>query len=324
MLCLLLASIPVVAFLVTLTVIIALTRLDADLLLALYAKFGNQPASLKGKVVWITGASSGIGEYIALCLAEAGCRLVLSARREQLLEKVKERCLLISKGKLSEDDIMVFPLDVVDYESHKPAVQNVLEKFNKIDILINNAGKSQRSPWVDVELCVDRELFEINVLGSVSLTQHVLPHMMERKQGHIVVMSSIAGLIGAPHSRSYTGAKHALHGYFDCLRTEMIEHKIDVTILCPGPVHSNLFIEAATGKKGEMMGKADNLKDKKMMTDRCAYLSCVAIANKQFEAWITEHPFLGICYMNQYSPLLSFLFLKIVGVKRLMKMREGQ
>ncbi|BFZ12368.1 hypothetical protein BsWGS_15407 [Bradybaena similaris] len=324
MLCCLFTTAAIAALLVALVFLILMVKLDADFMLTLYAKFGKQPASLAGKVVWVTGASSGIGEYIALCLAEAGCRLVLSARREEVLQQVKQRCLQTSKGRVSEDDIMVLPLDVVDYERHKPAVEKVLEKFNKIDILINNAGKSQRSAWVDVDLNVDRELFEINVLGSVSLTQLVLPHMIERKQGQIAVMSSIAGRFGAPHSRSYTGSKHALHGYFECLRAEVLEHNIHVTMLCPGPVHSNLFLEAATGKKGEMMGKADNVKDKKMMTDRCAYLSCVAIANKQFEAWITEHPFLGICYLNQYSPLFRYLLLKVVGLKWLMKAREGQ
>uniref|UniRef100_A0A0B7B9Y1 Dehydrogenase/reductase SDR family member 7 n=1 Tax=Arion vulgaris TaxID=1028688 RepID=A0A0B7B9Y1_9EUPU len=312
------------AVIAVLGLIIAFARSDADLLLMFKARYGKQPESLAGKVVWITGASSGIGEYIAYCLAKAGCRLILSARRQQELEQVKQKCLQMSNGQVSEDDIMILPLNVTSYETHRPAVQKVIDVFNKIDILINNAGRSQRSKWMDVELNVDRELFEVNVLGPVSLTQEVLPHMIERKRGQVVVMSSLAGKFGIPHSRSYSGSKYAVHGYFECLRTEMGEHKIDVTMICPGPVHSNLFLLAARGKQGEVLNKPDSNEDKKMETDRCAYLSCVAIANKLYESWISEHPFLAFTYVNQYFPFLGQWYMTKMGVAKLMKLREGQ
>ncbi|CAG5136393.1 unnamed protein product [Candidula unifasciata] len=251
MLCLL-TAVPIVALIAFVVFLIALARSDGDLQLMFKTKFGKPPDSLAGKVVWITGASSGIGEHIAYCLAKAGCRLVLSARRTEELERVKQKCLQISAGKLSEDDILVLPLDVVAYDTHKPAVQKVLETFNKIDILVNNAGRGQRALWLDVDLSVDRELFEINVLGPVSLTQEVLPHMIQRKQGHVVVVSSVAGKLGAATFRSYVGSKHAIHGYFESLRTEMYEHNIDVTLVCPGPVVSNMARAFVTGKPGEV------------------------------------------------------------------------
>uniref|UniRef100_A0A2C9KEQ5 Dehydrogenase/reductase SDR family member 7 n=1 Tax=Biomphalaria glabrata TaxID=6526 RepID=A0A2C9KEQ5_BIOGL len=166
--------------------------------------------NLSGKVVWITGASSGIGEHIAYQLASVGCKLVLSARRKEELERVKQTCLLSSRNKISDEDVLILPLDVVKFESHKAAVQKVLDHFHKIDILLNNAGKFQKSGWKDTELEIDREIFELNVLGPVSLTQAVLPHMTERNKGQLVVMSSLAGIMGAPFSRSYCSSKHAL------------------------------------------------------------------------------------------------------------------
>ncbi|CAG5131726.1 unnamed protein product [Candidula unifasciata] len=312
----LLAIAAVVAVVVWL---IALARSDGDLKLMFYAKFGKQPDNLAGKVVWITGASSGIGEYIAYCLAEAGARLVLSARRTEELEKVKQKCLQQGGG----GGLCGSTTDCVDFESHKPAVQKVLE-FCKIllsiDILINNAGRGQRSPWMEVELDVDRQLFEVNVLGPVSLTQQVLPHMLQRKQGQIVVVSSLAGKISSPYLRSYTASKHAVNGYFESLRTEMGEHNIDVTILCPGPVASNISYVAVTGKLGEV-SSSPITPGKLMPTDRCAYLSAVAIANKLYEAWISENPSLVFMYLFQYFPdfarcfMVRVLGLLLLGVK---------
>ncbi|BFZ07802.1 hypothetical protein BsWGS_10841 [Bradybaena similaris] len=322
MLCLLTAA-PVVALIAVVVYLVALARSDGDLLLMFKAKFGKQPDSLAGKVVWITGASSGIGEYIAYCLAKAGCRLVLSARRTEELEKVKQKCLQFGAGRLSEDDILVLTLDVVAFATHKSAVQTVLETFNKIDILVNNAGRGQRAFWLDVDLRVDRELFEINVLGPVSLTQEVLPHMIQRKQGQVVVVSSVAGKFGAPTFRSYTGSKHAIHGYFESLRTEMGEHKIDVTLVCPGPVVSDITRASVTGKPGEVIGDIPTT-NKRMATDRCAYLTSVAIANKLYEAWISQHPALVLLYFSQYFPDFSRWIAKTFGTRIVQKMRQSQ
>uniref|UniRef100_A0A0B7BHU6 Dehydrogenase/reductase SDR family member 7 n=4 Tax=Arion vulgaris TaxID=1028688 RepID=A0A0B7BHU6_9EUPU len=304
-------------------VIWVLFRSDADLVLLFKEKFGDVPESLAGQVVWITGASSGIGEYTAYRLAKAGCRLVLSARRRDELERVKEACIIAGEGKINDNDVLVMVLDSVQYESHKEAVQQVLHHFNKIDILVNNAGRSQRASWIDIELSVDRELFELNVLGPVSLTQEVLPHMIERKRGQIVVTSSIVGKVGLPHSRSYDGSKFALQGYYECLRTEMGQHNVGVTILCPGPVFSNALETASTAKAGEFLGKSMAGTDNRMTTDRCAHLIAVAVANKMYEVWITQNPWLILLYLYQYCPdMARWMFMKF-GVKLLMTMREG-
>ncbi|BFZ12367.1 hypothetical protein BsWGS_15406 [Bradybaena similaris] len=307
-----------------LLLLITIARSDGDILLMLAERFGKTPDSLAGKVVWITGASSGIGENIAYWLAKAGCKIVLTARPIDMddLKRVKQRCLEI--GKSSDEDILILPLDITEFDKHKSAVQQVLQYFGKIDVLISNAGKSQRAVWHEVELDVDRELFDVNVLGPVSLTQQVLPHMIQRKQGQVVVTSSLAGKLGSPNSRSYTGAKLAVAGYFECLRTEISEHNIDVTVICPGPTFSNILFEAATGTPGETLGRKMSKTEKRMPAERCAYLYCVAIANKLFEAWISQHPILTTAYLAQYLPDVSRWLWKNYGMKSMEKMREGK
>ncbi|KAK0059856.1 dehydrogenase/reductase SDR family member 7, partial [Biomphalaria pfeifferi] len=209
--CLGLVCIGLYPFLLFALLILFLCVYDADINVFVRSLWGKPIESLSGKVVWITGASSGIGEHIAYQLASVGCKLVLSARRKEELERVKQTCLMTNRGTISDDDILVLPLDIVKFESHKSAVKHVLDHFKKIDILINNAGRFQQAWWTDIDLDVDRHIFELNVLGPVSLTQAVLPHMIERKAGQIAVMSSLAGKAAAPGSRSYCGSKHALH-----------------------------------------------------------------------------------------------------------------
>ncbi|XP_012937180.1 dehydrogenase/reductase SDR family member 7 [Aplysia californica] len=298
---------------------------DTDFLLALYEKFGKDCGSLSGKVVWITGASSGIGEHIAYCLAKSGCRLVLTARRVEELERVKQAC--ISQGPNSaalEKNILVLPLDVVHFHKHREAVQTVLEHFGQIDILVNNAARGQFAEWIKVELDVDRELFETNVLGPVSLSQEVVPHMIKRGGGQIVVTSSMAGKMGLPGARSYTGSKHAIHGYFESLRTEMAGKNIEVTLICPGPTFSQLYLTAATERLGETLGLRMEKTQKRMSTSRCAYLSCVAMANQVSEAWIMQQPVLLTAYIIQYAPVLGRWLLKKFGPKQVQKIREGK
>ncbi|XP_055880431.1 dehydrogenase/reductase SDR family member 7-like isoform X3 [Biomphalaria glabrata] len=297
--------VAVVLFLICSFIVLFWRSADADLLLLFKEKFGRGPESLKGQVAWITGASSGIGEYIAYELARAGCRLILSARRRDELERVRSACLREAAGQLTADDILVQVLDVQDFESHKSLVIKVLEHFTKIDILINNAGCSQRAKWMDIELDVDRTLFEINVLGPVSLSQVVLPHMMKRNRGTIVIVSSMVGKLGLPHSRSYNGTKSAVQAYFECLRTEVADNNISITIACPGPTFSNLFLHAATSKHNEKLGRAMSRTEKRMTTDLCAHYIVTALANKLYEVWIAQQPWLAILYIQQYIPDLG-------------------
>ncbi|ESO02714.1 hypothetical protein HELRODRAFT_65082 [Helobdella robusta] len=257
-------------------------------------RFGNRIDKLKGRVCWVTGASSGIGEYLSYELARANCKLVLSARNKAALDEVKKRCL--TTGRLTEDDILVLPFDVKNVGYHKEAMQIVLKKFNQIDILINNAGRSQREFIIDTDISVDKELIDLNVLSPISLVKCVLPDMIKRKSGHIVVTSSLAGKFGLPYSASYCLSKWAINGWHESLYCEMKQHNIDVTIVCPGPIDTKC--------EDNCISNSFKKSVKKMTSSRCAELMLVAIVNKLQEVWIARQPFLFFTYLNQFLPQL--------------------
>uniref|UniRef100_A0A8C4QL01 Dehydrogenase/reductase (SDR family) member 7 n=1 Tax=Eptatretus burgeri TaxID=7764 RepID=A0A8C4QL01_EPTBU len=199
-------AVAIVAFLVQ---IFRLIRADGDLSLMWAEAFGASPASaLQGKVVWLTGASGGIGEHLAYQLAECGCRLVLSSRKEDELERVKKTCL--ERSNLSCANVLVLPLDLLDVDSHEECLQSVLRHFGKVDVLLNNGGRSQRSLFLDTSLAVIRSLMELNYIGTVSLTQLVLREMVQRGHGTVVVVNSFAGICGVPLASGYCASKHAL------------------------------------------------------------------------------------------------------------------
>lgn len=220
----------------------------------------------KNHVVWITGASSGIGEALALQFADEGARLVLSARRKPQLERVRQLCL--QRG-ITADRAQVLPLDVTDHDALPGAVQKVLGTFGSIDMLINNAGISQRSRCIDTSMEVYRRLMEIDVLGQIALTKEVLPVMYRQGSGHIVITSSVAGKIGAPYRTGYCAAKHAVMGFFDALRAEVAQAGIRVTTITPGFVRTDISVHALQGD-GSEFGKVDADIAGGMDVTRCA------------------------------------------------------
>ncbi|XP_021926946.1 dehydrogenase/reductase SDR family member 7-like isoform X2 [Zootermopsis nevadensis] len=286
--------------------IITLLLVDCDLGLAFATKVGKKIDTLNGKVVWITGASSGIGEHIALALARGGAKLILSARRLNELQRVKESCLATGKN-LTDEDILVLQMDVTAVDKLEFHFQKVIEHFGKLDILVNNAGRSQRANWEEIELDVDRQMFDLNVFAVVALSRIAVRYFQKKKEGHIVVTSSLAGVKAVPFSGSYTGAKYAIHGYFDALRTEKMASNITVTLLCPGPVFSNFLAESFTEKTGEKFGKSVEATDRRMTGERCGYLCAVAIANKLGEAWMALSPIIPFYYISVYYPNIRYL-----------------
>lgn len=202
------------------------------------------------KVVWITGASSGIGEGLAYAFHQDGAEIIISAPTQQELEPVKAKC---TKG---PGDVHVVPFDVTDPSGREEAVRWVLDTCKHVDILVNNAGIGQRASAKDTALELDRRIMEVNYFGAVALTKLVLPHMVERKQGHLVVTSSVAGKYGVPWRASYCAAKHALHGFFDTLRVELLPYNINVTLLVPAGVTSRVFEHALTTDGSELGIKA--------------------------------------------------------------------
>ncbi|XP_072485483.1 dehydrogenase/reductase SDR family member 7 [Notamacropus eugenii] len=302
--------------------LIRFVRADGDLTL-LWAEWqGRRPEwELSDMVIWVTGASSGIGEELVYQLSKLGASLVLSSRKVNELERVKNKCLEISN--LKEKDILVLPLDLTDRSSHEAATERVLQHFGQIDILVNNGGRSQRSLFVETNLDVYKELMEINFLGTISLTKCVLPHMIERKQGKIVTVSSIVGLAGVPLGSGYAASKHALHGFFNSLRGELAMYpEITIMNICPGPVQSNIVQNAFTE---EVSKKVENPGNQlyKMSTSRCVRLMLVSMANDLKEAWISEHPQLFFCYIWQYAPTWAWWVTSKVGLRRIENFKSG-
>lgn len=269
-------------------------------------------------MIWITGASSGIGEFLAYELARAGARLALSGTGRDRLVAVRDAC-----AGLGCEDVLLVPFDICEYESHEQQLRRVLDHYGKVDILVNNAGRSQRAAFGEVCTQTDEEMFAINVFGPLSLTRLVLRHFEQRQhRGHVVITSSVAGKLGAPFSATYTASKHALHGYFECLR---MEGGVDVTLVCPGPVRSRIRERAFTAVPGQTYGLKDGPRSKLMRTERCARLMAVAIANKMDEVWICENPILLSLYLSQYAPALfrSVLVKMLFTKERIRQLREG-
>uniref|UniRef100_A0A1B0D7C8 Dehydrogenase n=2 Tax=Phlebotomus papatasi TaxID=29031 RepID=A0A1B0D7C8_PHLPP len=171
MILLFLASITLLTIIYYIINVALWLTLDCDVELFIKSKFGKKLSSLSGKVVWITGASSGIGQSLAHVLAANGAKLVLTARRVPELEKVKEQCLAISGGKLKENDVLTMQMDMVEIDRHEEYFQRVVKHFGTFDILVNNAGRSQRAAWQDIDLTVDRALFDLDVFSAVNLSR---------------------------------------------------------------------------------------------------------------------------------------------------------
>ncbi|XP_027023362.1 dehydrogenase/reductase SDR family member 7 [Tachysurus fulvidraco] len=295
---------------------------DADLSVLWAAAVGKSPdVALRQKVVWITGASSGIGEELAYQLAAVGARLVLSARRENELNRVKRKCLDLSS--LEDEDILVLPLDLLDRSSHREKTDVVLQHFSKIDVLVNNGGRSQRSLFVDTHVDVYSSLMELNYLGTVSITQHVLQHMIQRGDGIIATVSSIVGLVGAPLSTGYAASKHAIQGFFNSLRTELTDYpNITISTICPGPVVSQIVHNAFAEQVNKPLSNVGD-QSHKMSTERCVRLIVVGLSNRVKEMWIAQQPFLLFFYLWQYTPTLAWYITNLLGRKRVQNFQAG-
>lgn len=230
------------------------------------------------KVIWITGASSGIGEALAYAFSAAGARLLLSSRRTEELERVKTGCA-------RPDQARVLPMDLLDIASFPARTAEAIGAFGQVDMLVHNGGITQRSLVIETELEVHRRVMELNYFSYVALTKAILPHFTQRKSGHFVVMSSVMGKIGTPMRSAYAASKHALHGFFDCLRAEVAASNIQVTILTPGYIQTNISKHALTKDGTELGTISDNIAHG-FPADKAAAQMMRAIGRGAFEAFI--------------------------------------
>jgi short-subunit dehydrogenase len=258
---------------------------------------------LNNKRIWITGASSGIGAALAVEFATHGAQLVLSARNETALHEVATTCRTAGAG-----IVIIQILDLSVQDNIPEIVENVLSKVGKIDILINNGGISQRSLAKDTSLDVDKKIMNVNFFGTVALTKALLPSMLMHQLGHIVTITSLTGKFGSPYRSAYAASKHALHGFFDSLRAELVESSVKITLICPGFVRTNVSVNAITGS-GEKLGTMDETTNKGMSPDRLARKIVHAIKNNREEAYFGGKEVLGV-YLKRFFPIY---FSKIIS-----------
>lgn len=244
-------------------------------------------------VIWITGASSGIGEASAKKFSKEGYALILSSRNVSELERVRNECS-------NPKEIQLLPLDLSENTGFEEKAASAISYFGKVDIVLHNGGISQRSLIKETQLEVDRKLMEVNYFGTVALTKALLPHFIERKSGQFAVVTSLVGKFASPYRSSYAASKHALHGFFDTLRAEHYRDGISVTLICPGFIRTKVSINALTAD-GTPLGEMDEAQDKGMSPGTCAAEIFTAIRSKKEEVYIGGKETLAV-YLKRFFP----------------------
>ena len=257
---------------------------------------------LKDKIIWITGASSGIGEALCYELAGKCSGLILSARRLEELERVKKNCAAVW-----QDRIAVLPLDLGDTTSLEGKVKEACALFGHVDVMVHNGGISQRSLAAETRLEVDRRLFEVNYFGTITLTKHLLPLMLVQGMGTFMVVSSMVGKYSTPMRSGYSATKMALHGFFDALRAE--NKNLHVCMVCPGFIKTNVSINALTAS-GAKQGTMDRAQAKGLSAEYCARKMREALEKDAQEIYVAGIKEKFGLFMSRFFPAI---FRKIIG-----------
>lgn len=262
--------------------------------------------NFEDKVVWITGASSGVGESMVYAFNNEKSRIIISARRENELERVKNNCK-------QKENVYILPLDLEKHNELPKRTKEAIKAFGRVDILFNNGGISQRSYAKDTVFDVDKRLMNINYLGQICITKALLPSMINNKSGHIVVMSSLVGKFGSPLRSAYSASKHALHGFFDSLRAEVHDNNIKVTIICSGYIKTNIARNALTDS-----GKAQETSDKGIengiLPEVFAQKALKAIWKQKQEVTFGGKEKLGV-YVKRFFPKLFYKIIRKQDVR---------
>lgn len=257
---------------------------------------------MKDKIVWITGASSGIGEALVYAYNKLGAKLIISSRNRDELFRVKANCK-------DQINVHVLSLDLEDSASLAGKAKDAIKIFGKIDMLINSGGISQRSLAMETDLVTEQRFLNINFWGTVILSKAVLPQMLDRNSGSIVCISSLVGKFGTRFRSSYAASKHALHGYFDSLRIEIDNPNIHIMLACPGFIKTKVTINALTAN-GSAQGTMDDAQENGMSPEVFAQLLITAINAKKEEVYIGGRETKGILIKRFFPKLFSKMIKK--------------
>lgn len=257
---------------------------------------------LQNKVIWITGASSGIGEALAYTCANEGAKLVLSARREEELKRVAKNC------KADSNHIFILPLDLEHTENIQEKVNEVIQKFGRIDVLINNSGMGHRTKAINTPTAIDRRVMEVNFFGTINLTKAVATLMQKQKSGKLVVITSIMGKYGLPLYATYSASKHALFGFFESLRQELYNDNVSVLIATPGFINTDVSTKLLK-EDGTPYGIKSDAQEKGMSPIDCAKGIVKAIKNNRDHKYIGKYEIFSV-YVKQYFPKLFYKLMR--------------
>lgn len=266
-----------------------------------------------GQAAWITGASSGIGAALARGLAKQGARLILSGRNIDALEQVSAQC---GGGHL------ILPFETTDYAAIPTALAKAMDWSGGIDVLINNAGISQRSLAVDTDFSVYERIVAVDLLAPIALTQAVVPHMVERGSGHIAMISSIAGKVGVPMRTAYCAAKFGLAGYADALRAEVGYLGVQIHNIYPGSIRTDVSRNALTAD-GSARGVSDQVIDNGIDPDAAAEKMIAAMAAGNREIIVAEGSELAMGEERRMSDSLLDLLGGFMAKGYVQRMNEG-
>jgi len=262
---------------------------------------------MDNQVIWITGASSGIGEELAYVYDKAGAKLILSSRNRDELYRVKNNC----KTPMT---VHILPLDLELTSTLQSKAEEAMRIFGRIDVLINSGGISQRALALETSLETEQKLMNINYWGTTVLSKAVLPKMIAAGGGQIVCISSLTGKFGTRLRSAYAASKHALHGYFDSLRSEVYDKNIHITMICPGFIRTKVSINALTGD-GTPQGAMDTAQENGMPAAECAALVQKAIKEKKEEVYIGGKEVKGV-WFKRFFPLRFSKYMRTAQVTR--------
>lgn len=246
---------------------------------------------LSNHIIWITGASSGIGKALAIECARRGARLMLTARRDDALQATRAAC-----ERSDEHRCMVH--DVTDREAHEGVLDAIIDTWGHLDMVVLNAGIGQRGSVEETSPDVERRVMEVNYFGCTEVAHAVLPHFLDRNNGQFVVVSSIMGKLSTPRRATYAASKHALHGFFEGLRAELHHTRIGITLLCTGYIKTDISIHSVKGN-GQRHGAMDDQHRDAMPAE--------VYARKAVRAMERRKPIAYIGGPERFAPLLERL-----------------
>ncbi len=249
------------------------------------------------KTIWITGASSGIGEASAYQFAKEKANLILTATREDKLKEVQQECISLGA------QCKILPYDLSDLENIDELTDKAISAFGNIDIAFLNAGISQRSKTLDTSFTVDEKIMAVNFFAPVKITKRLLPKMIENGGGTIAVTSSISGKFGFPLRSAYASSKFAVYGFFETVHAEYYNDNIRVVMVCPGRIKTNISYNALEAD-GTKHAKMDSGQQGGMSAEKAAIKIVRAINNRKPEVLVGGKELIMV-YIKRFCPGLA-------------------